>query len=549
MRFRTVARAAVASALVATAGLVAVVAPARAADTSTVLQGVKFVKDIAAANGRLFISGNDRIAVTDESGSTVGAITGLAEPYGLAVTPDGSRLYAALNGSNEIAEIDTAALTVTRRFDLAAYPYPTYLSLAGDRLWVGHGPTNSWSGGVVGLDLSTTTPEPVRIASGLYGPPMIAAGGSTVVAGENGISPADLNVYDVSTTPATLRGVIDGHTFRLGRLRDITITADGSKAITAFDEPFRYDIWDTTSLTRVGAYGEEPTFVGFPHAVALSADGAHVIGARASRDQIELAGPRIAVYDAATTTRLHTADNPAGQVVEGALTFSGTDAFTVLFDMSTGRYTLWRLRGATLAPSSVTATAPATGTALVPLTVTGRLTLSDGSAPGAQPLLVTRRHPDGTSAALAPLTTATDGTFSITDTPPVGGTLQYEVLWDGNSAFRWSQATVTVEVARQPSTLTLTGPSTATSSRHLRFSGVLQTPGRPIAPGTTLTVWRVLNGEDISTVYLPAVTPAADGTFQFTDTPGAAGQYTYTVQWDGDQTFTYARTSHVVTVR
>ncbi|MEU4678771.1 hypothetical protein [Micromonospora sp. NPDC023737] len=549
MRFRTVARSALASTLIAATGLVAAIAPAQAADTSTVLQGVKFVKDIAAANGRLFISASSQIVVTDESGTTIGAVTGLAEPQGLAVTPDGSRLYAALNASNEIAEIDTASLTVTRRFDLAAYPYPAYVSLAGDRLWVGHGPTNSWSGGVVGLDLSAATPEPVRIASGLYGPPKVAAGGSTVVAGESGSSPADLYVYDVSTTPATLRGVLDGHDNNFMYLKDITITADGSRAITAFDSPYRYDIWDTASMTRVGAYGEEPTFVGFPQAVALSPDGAHVIGARASRDRIELAGPRIGVYDAATTTKLHTADNPSGQVVEGALTFSGTDAFTVLYEMSTGRYTLWRLRGITLAASSVTATAQATGTALVPLTVTGRLTLSDGSVPGAQPVMVTRRHPDGTSATLAPVTTATDGTFSLTDTPPAGGTVHYDVLWDGNSAFRWSQATATVEVARQPSTLSLTGPNTASTNRSLRFSGELATPGRALAPGTTLTVTRILNGEDITTVYLPAVTPAEDGTFDFTDTPGARGEYTYTVRWDGDATFLHAQADHVVVIR
>ncbi|NYF56559.1 hypothetical protein [Micromonospora purpureochromogenes] len=549
MRFRRVARSALASTLIAATGLVAAVAPARAADTSTVLQGVKFVKDIAAANGRLFISASNQIVVTDESGTTVGAVTGLAEPHGLAVTPDGSRLYAALNASNEIVEIDTTALTVTRRFDLTAYPYPAYVSLAGNRLWVGHGPTNSWSGGVVGLDLSAATPEPVRIASGLYGPPKIAAGGSTVVAGNNGSSPADLFVYDVSTTPATLRGVLDGHDNNFMYLKDITITADGSRAITAFDSPYRYDIWDTASMTRVGAYGEEPTFVGYPNAVALSADGTRVIGTRSSRDRIELAGPRIGVYDAATTTKLHNADNPAGQVVEGALTFSGTDAFTVLFDMSTGRYTLWRLRGATLAPSSVAVTAPGTGTALVPLTVTGRLTLSDGSAPGAQPLVVTRRHPDGTGAALAPVTTAADGTFSLTDTPPVGGTVGYEVLWDGNSAFRWNQGTATVEVARQPATVSLTGPTTANLARNLRFSGTLTTPGRALTPGTSLTVYRTLNGDETTMVILPAVFPASDGTFRFTDTPGAPGSYTYTARWDGDATFLPARADHIVVVK
>ncbi|MEV5768466.1 hypothetical protein AB0L34_28390 [Micromonospora sp. NPDC052213] len=78
---------------------------------------------------------------------------------------------------------------------------------------------------------------------------------------------------------------------------------------------------------------------------------------------------------------------------------------------------------------------------------------------------------------------------------------------------------------------------------------MLETPGRPLPPGTTLRVWRILNGEDITTVYLPAVTPAQDGSFRFTDTLDAAGEYTYTVQWDGDQTFLYARTSHVVVVR
>jgi len=42
---------------------------------------------------------------------------------------------------------------------------------------------------------------------------------------------------------------------------------------------------------------------------------------------------------------------------------------------------------------------------------------------------------------------------------------------------------------------------------------------------------------------------ASDGSFSFADTPTAGGQYTYTVQWAGDDAFLPAQASHDVTVR
>jgi DNA-binding beta-propeller fold protein YncE len=39
-------------------------------------------------------------------------------------SPDGGRLYAAPGGSNQVAEIDTADLTGTRRIDLTRVPVP-----------------------------------------------------------------------------------------------------------------------------------------------------------------------------------------------------------------------------------------------------------------------------------------------------------------------------------------------------------------------------------------------------------------------------------------
>lgn len=460
------------------------------------------------------------------------------------MAPDGTRLYAALSDSNQVAEIDTAALTITRRIDLTGYPCPSNLSLSGNHLWVGHG-CGGWSGGVLSLDLSATSPEPVRIRANMSGAPLVAAAGNTLVVGEAAISPADLFVYDVSAGPATLRGAIDSSS---SYLRDLAITPDGSMVVSAFEAPYIFDAWDTTSLTKARAYGTGPTIEGHPVAVAISPDGAHVAGALGPA-RFAQTGPDVALYDVETTTKTNTNDNPIGEVAPGGLTFAGTDLFVVLKDGYNGPRHLWRLHGALLPASTLTLTAPPQGTALEPLTLTGRITPADGSTPGAQPLVVTRRHPDGTSAKLEDVTTAADGTFTITDAPAVGGTIRYDVLWDGDSDFRWSTASVAVTVAKHQASLTLSGPATGVAGKQIQFSGALDADGKSVPAGTALTVLRTVSGRDGTvTTTLPLVAPASDGSFSFTDMPAEGGQHTYTVRLS-DDTFLPAQASYDVTVR
>src|SRR4029453_14515457 len=112
------------------------------------------------------------------------------------------------------------------------------------------------------------------------------------------------------------------------------------------------------------------------------------------------------------------------------LGFLGLDVFAGLNDWQRGEFYLWRIADATLPKSAISLTPPASATALDPMTMTGRLTLSDGTAPGAQQLVVTRTLPDGTSTTL-PATMAADGTFAINDTPPVSGDIRYDVSWNG----------------------------------------------------------------------------------------------------------------------
>ncbi|MFF4623350.1 LVIVD repeat-containing protein [Nonomuraea jabiensis] len=244
-----------------------------------------------------------------------------------------------------MAEIDTSGPTVTRRINLASYPCPSKLSLSGNRLWVGYGCAGTWGGGVIGLDITAPASQPVEVGPGMYGAPLVAAAGDTLVTSGSDDSQGDLTVYDTSATPATLRGVIDGQTNALGTLKDLTLTSDGTKAIAAFDywESYAYEARDTTTLTRARRYSGDETSTD-PQAVAVSSDGAHIAGARG-----DTYGSAVALYDAAATTLTYTNADPNRAVLPGTLAFSGNDLFGVVRQQLTGELHLWRMQGRHLA--------------------------------------------------------------------------------------------------------------------------------------------------------------------------------------------------------
>ncbi len=543
-------------AVVVAAGLVTVSAPAASADDSLTDIGITQTGDLVAAGGKIFVSGGDRIAVADPEGNLIGTITGLSGAAGLAVTPDATRLYAALRGSNEVAEIDTATLTVTRRFDFAEHRCPMHLSLAGDRLWVGYGCAYTmYLMGVASLDLSATAPEPVRFPIlPTSDAPLVAASENTLVIGETNRSPARIEVYDVSGASPVKRGEIPDllSGYMTGALYDLALTPDGSTVIPAFDYPSRYDAWDTTTLKKVRSYGaDEPSEeMDSPTVVAISPDGAHIATSGRFNHDVKL-------YDTVTTAKLYTDQRPTVGVVPGNLAFLGDTVYGVVWESAgcptpqdSCKLRLWRLDRATLPGSTLTMTAPAAAVALEPLTVTGRLTLTDGSALAAKPLTVTRRLPDGTSATLPAVTTGQDGAFTFTDIPPAAGAIQYRVLWDGTEDTRWSANSATVAVAKHPTSITLSGPAKGTVGVPLQMNGTLDFGGEP--PADEHPVVRIhrkiVNSKGSTNILLTTVVPGADGSFTVTDTPAGAGTYTYGAEWMGDQATVYGVAKYQLTV-
>ncbi|MFI7440584.1 YncE family protein [Nonomuraea indica] len=526
-------------------GLAVVQAPVASAADSTTALGIALATtglgtyekggDVVVAGGKIFVSGRDRIVVATSEGTVTGAITGLSGAVGLAAASDGEHLYAALSGSNQVAEVDTGTLAITRRFDVA-YPCPTNLSLSGTQLFVGYG-CDGWDGGLFSLDLSAEVPTAVQIRAGLYNPPLVAAAGNTLVMADPNSLPATVYVYDLTGTSATLRGTIDGRTQNLAGPNDLTITSDGSKLIAGFGKSDgsedQFESWDTTSLTRVRVYDPPGSH---PDAVAISPDDAHVAGATASL---------AAMYDTATAENVYSNQNSMGSIIPGSLVFSGGDVVGVV-RQATGSLYLWRMQGVLLPASTMTLTASSPATALEPLTLTGRLTLPAGAPTDARPVVVTRRLPDGTSTTVGDTTTTADGTFTITDIPPLGGDISYTAVWDGTAEIRWSSASAAIRAAKRQTSLTLAGPDKGSIGKTLKFHGALDGGGKLPPAGTLLTVERADSG---SPVRLRSAVLADDGSFSFTDTPSIGGrQYTYTVKWPGNDIFLPSQASHVVSV-
>ncbi|MFI6928111.1 hypothetical protein ACIBIZ_49865 [Nonomuraea spiralis] len=436
------------STLLLVAGLaVSQATTATAADSLTPLGDVTGSGDIAVGGGKVFVAASDRIVVADTNGTPTGAITGLNEAAALAITPDGDRLYAVLSGSNEVVEINVETLGITRRIDLSGYPCPASLALNGDQLWVGYGCPYQLGSGFVGLDLSTSAPQPTPFRFSSHDAPLLAAAGDKLVVGVAGLVPSDLYVYDVNDGTPTLRGTINGSDHDVqGFLGDLAITSDGATFMTSFAGSDPFLAWDTTTLTKVRAYGDPDTFPGYAISLALSPDGTHLAGT------ISPTGPvTVTLYDPATGQEGATYASTTGEEIKGSLAFSGTDLFSVMRDGRTGKLLLWRVHKATLPSSKLTLTGPLQPTKGDPITLTGQLTLSSGPGAGAQTLSVSRRPGSNRPVALPDVTTAADGTFTFSDTPPDAGPTTYQVTWDGGTTGRGSTAYKLV-VVRSPST-------------------------------------------------------------------------------------------------
>ncbi|BCJ43456.1 hypothetical protein GCM10010168_42340 [Actinoplanes ianthinogenes] len=106
--------------------------------------------------------------------------------------------------------------------------------------------------------------------------------------------------------------------------------------------------------------------------------------------------------------------------------------------------------------STVTLAGPSSAPRAKPLTITGTLA-SPLALPSGLTVSVTRidlEHPTGLALGTRPV--GSDGSFSVTDTPPAGGTVTYRVAYAGDKTHTAAAATKAIAVSRVTPALTLT---------------------------------------------------------------------------------------------
>src|SRR5215467_11277809 len=191
-------------------------------------------------------------------------ISGGPQPSGLTLNADGSRLYVALNQTNEVAIIDTATHAITR-VKTGTYPYTAVMSGDGRKVYV-----SNWGGRIPGTTDFTDGQNPVVVDRRTG----IPASGTVSVL--DTASTAVVKQIDVGLHPTGMAVSPGGDRLYVTNANSDTV----SVIDTATD--------NVVKTLRVGSAAADrtPLLGGAPNAIAVSPDGETLFVANGAQNAI-----------------------------------------------------------------------------------------------------------------------------------------------------------------------------------------------------------------------------------------------------------------------
>ncbi|WP_055490759.1 YncE family protein [Streptomyces sp. TP-A0356] len=405
------------------------------------------------------------VVVTDYAGKVVGRITGEAGANGMAVSRDSATLYVALTDADAIAAVDTATLKETARFATGANSGPLDLAFAGGKLWFSYGKYAQGGGNLGSLDFAAAKPAVALNQSGgvsWEAAPQLSSAPSgdqgVLVAGNQDRSPEELTVYDVSSGTAQLRAhrkeIMPG-----AQQEDIALSPDGKDVMTADRTDNVLLSLDSSDLGYHSRSSREFQVQGQPNAVEYAANGDLAVGMRYSKgvdvyvfrpgeDNIPVRAFTIGDYNLV---------EPRGV----AWAPDGSKLFVLTEEgLSPGHLTLRVFDDPTKAATGLKVTAPVKSALGEKLTLHGTFAYSVLPLPGSVTVQVTRTDlasPKGVSLGSRTVWLSAQREFDIDDVPAAGGKVTYTLRYPGDATHAASTASVTVDVPRNKTTLTLDG--------------------------------------------------------------------------------------------
>ncbi|WP_406371560.1 Ig-like domain repeat protein [Streptomyces sp. NBC_01550] len=442
MRTRSISTATALAVLFSSAVLSVAAAGSASAASAVVTSPGGIVAD--GALKRVFVgdSSTGKILAADYSGALVDSVSGISGVSDLAVSDDGATLYAAAGGSHEIVALDAATLDIKARYAVATDTGPRHVAFAGGKAWFSYG--DQWSGNLGSVDPAV---DPVSgtdaVALGqlpagamIHDPALLDTDPSApglLAVGETGLSTDSMAVVDVSGTTAQLLAHYSGDYTLNSGIGDIDLVPGAPQVLI---NGAQRDAYADGKFSAAGTYPS-----GQKADIAANGLVAQVTGAK------------VAVYRPDTTQPLRTYATSTSGTAD--LTWAPDSSRIFALVGTSGGYTLKALTDPTLNVPTLTANAPSTATRGKQLTVTGKLSATVPLPSGVK-LQVTRTDLESPSGkALPAVTVRADGSYTVTDTPSVGGTVTYKVAYAGDAAHTAVSASDKVAVSRAKPTLTL----------------------------------------------------------------------------------------------
>jgi len=198
------------------------------------------------------------------------AISGGSAPSGLSLNANGTRVYIALNQTNQVAVIDTATRAILTRVPVGTYPYTTVISADGSKVYV-----SNWGGRVPGPTDTTDGMFPVAVDPRTGIP--ISGTVSVISTATNAV----VTSIDVGLHPTGMALSPDG-----SRLYVTNANSDTVSVIdTATDS-----VAKTIHVGHLGP-GRVPILGSSPNAVTVSPDGRTLYVANASENAVAVVDP------------------------------------------------------------------------------------------------------------------------------------------------------------------------------------------------------------------------------------------------------------------
>ncbi|MEU4239627.1 hypothetical protein [Actinoplanes sp. NPDC026619] len=493
------------------------IAPALAAETLPVSAGhllpIGYVSSVLVdpVHRHVLVSDQEKgkLVATTYAGTVATVREGLPGVSGLALSADSKTLYATLFSAHAIVALDAATLTETARYQLDAAINPEHLTLTAGKLWFGYEGDYEhydYAGNFGSLDISGDQPvvhlhdSTTDNTSFFQAPYVVSAPGAPgvllVADGDaNSTSRGYAYTYDVSG--GTEEGLSSGKVVPDWTLA-VDLTPDGKQILAnGICSVYRSSVTDISQHAAV--YNQECNAV----TVAAARDGRVAVGYRNFDDQ-----PDYYVYPAGSQTASATYAVPS--TYDAPITDGNNNVFWApdgsrLFGITYNgklEYRLWVLDEPEAVIPAIKLSAPASAGRAVPLTVSGTITAAQ-ALPSGTKLSVTRTDLDSPSGtALAATTVDAQGRFSVTDTPPAGGTVTYSVGYAGDETFGATSATANVAVSR------VTPPLTLTPSKSVYAYGTTVTFTAHLGnwyQNKTIEIWADPYGADPSRLLTKAV--------------------------------------------